>query len=155
MAGKRSRKYLLRAPGDAAEWAAYHRIRRTALFEPYIPEVVYDPDHPDERKAGNHPLVLIEGDTVIGTIRIDLFDAVRAAFRLVTIDRDYQGQGHGAVLLKMAEDFARAQGRRKVVLHGNPEAVEFYLSNGYLKARWEDDAPFDGAIDMAKDIADF
>ena len=145
--------YVLRAPADDAEWAAYHRIRRTALFEQYHPEVVYDPKHPDEHKAENHPLVLIEDGTVIGTIRIDLFDADRAAFRIVAIDRDMQGQGHGTVLLKMAEDLVREAGRRKVVLHANPANVAFYLRNGYREEAWEGDSALAEAVDMAKELS--
>ena len=145
-----SADYLLRQPTDDAEWAAYHRIRRTALFERYHPEVVYDPNHPDERKPGNHPLVLIKEGRVIGTIRIDDFDAERAAFRIVAIDPAHQGRGHGTALLRLAEDFARGVGRRKAVLHGNPPNVAFYLRKGYREAAWDDDVPLGDAIDLAK-----
>ena len=71
--------HILRAPEGPEEWAAYHTIRRTALFEPYHPEIVYDPDHPDERAPGNHPLVLVKDGDVVGTIRIDLIDAANPA----------------------------------------------------------------------------
>lgn len=144
--------HALRAPANAAEWDAYHRIRRTALFEPHLPGVVYDPDHPDERRANHFPLVLVTADTVIGTVRVDLFDAERAAFRLIAIDSDLQRRGYGTVLLKLAEDFARRQGRRKVVLHGNPSSIGFYLRNGYVNAPWDDDAAFGNSIDVAKDL---
>ena len=144
--------YLLRAPATDSEWAAYHRIRRTALFEPYHPEVVYDPKHPDEHAAGKHPLVLIKDGRVIGTIRIDDFDAERAAFRIIAIDRAHQGRGHGAALLRLAEDFARRLGRRRVVLHGNPPNVEFYLRNGYREAAWDDDVALGDSIDLVKEL---
>ena len=52
----------------------------------------YDPDHPDENDPANHPLVLLAGGRVIGTIRIDLKHDGRAIFRLVAIDDPWQGQ---------------------------------------------------------------
>ena len=144
--------YLLRAPATDLEWAAYHRIRRTSLFERYHPEVVYDPNHPDERTAGKHPLVLIKDGRVIGTIRIDDFDAERAAFRIVAIDRAHQGRGHGTALLRLAEDFARRLGRHTAVLHGNPPNVAFYLRNGYREAAWDDDISLGDSVDLVKDL---
>ena len=149
---RKSADYVLRAPTSDAEWADYHRIRRTALFEPYHPEIVYDENHPDERTAGKHSLVLIKDNNVIGTIRIDDFDAERAAFRIIAIDPACQGQGHGTVLLRLAEDFARGLGRHRAVLHGNPPNVDFYLRNGYREAAWDDDVSLGDSIDLVKEL---
>jgi hypothetical protein len=43
---------------NAADWAAYHDIRRRVLFEERG-SGAYDENHPDDRLAGNHPKVLI------------------------------------------------------------------------------------------------
>ena len=112
--GKRSLApgYVLRPPESPDDWSAYHEIRRRAIFEAYFPQVAYQFDHPDEGKEGNFPLVLVEDDTVVGTVRIDLFDAVRAALRLVAIVPEQQRKGHGTALLRLAEDFARRHGRQ-------------------------------------------
>jgi GNAT superfamily N-acetyltransferase len=144
--------YVLCTPADESEWAEYHRIRRTALFEPFHPTVTYDPDHPEERKPNHHSLVLKKDGVVIGTIRVDLFDADRAAFRIIAIDLDHQRQGHGAALLRLAEAYARRAGRRRVVLHGNPANTAFYLRNGYVESKWHDDASMADAVDFAKDL---
>lgn len=150
--GKHAGGYVLRAPKDEAERARYHNIRLRALFEPYHPEVVYDPDHPDERKPGNHPLMLVQGDDVIGTVRIDLLDSERAALRLLAIDPGRQRQGHGAALLRLAEDFVRRHGRRRIVVHGNPDTIGIYLRNGYGECPWDDDVVSAPHIDLAKDL---
>lgn len=147
-----SKEYFLRAPATPSEWEDYHRIRRTALFALYHPTVVYDPNDPDERESGRFPRVFLRGDTVIGTIRIDLIDAERAAFRIIAIDHQFQRQGHGSILLELAEDFARREGRRKIVLHGNPPNLGFYLRNGYFETQWEDDEAVGDTVDLAKDL---
>ena len=147
-----ARRYGLRAPQDRAEWDAYHLIRRKALFEPYHPDVTYVRDHADESKPGNFPLGLISDGELVGTIRIDLLDEARAALRLVAIHPDRRGQGLGAVMLGLAEDFIRRHGRRNVVVHGNPPAIGFYLANGYVERPWVDDPPMGQTIDVAKDL---
>jgi GNAT superfamily N-acetyltransferase len=150
--GRSPRHYALRAPESRAEWDAYHVIRQQALFEPYHPNVTYVRNHPDESKPGHYPLVLTAEGEVVGTVRVDLLDQARAALRLVAIHPDRQRQGLGAVLLDLAEDFIRRRGRRRVVVHGNPATIGFYLDNGYVECLWDDDHAMAGHIDVAKDL---
>ncbi len=152
--GKRSLApgYVLRPPESPDDWSAYHEIRRRAIFEAYFPQVAYQFDHPDEGKEGNFPLVLVEDDTVVGTVRIDLFDAVRAALRLVAIVPEQQRKGHGTALLRLAEDFARRHGRQCIVLHSNSAAIGFYLQHGYVEASWEDDPALGDSVNIEKDL---
>ena len=85
-------------------------------------------------------------------VRSFALDAVRAALRLVAIDAGRQREGHGSVLLRLAEDFIRRHGRRHVVVHGNPDTIGFYLGNGYVERPWEDDVGIGEHIDVAKDL---
>jgi hypothetical protein len=52
----------LRSLSSPDDWAANHPIRRRVLFESRGLLNVYDPDHPDERRPGNHPKVLVVDD---------------------------------------------------------------------------------------------
>ena len=52
------------------EWRAYHRIRRTVLWDARG-RLGYDEDHPDDRRASNHSLLLTLDREAIGTIRLD------------------------------------------------------------------------------------
>ena len=146
------RRYELRGPASPAEWDANHVIRQRALFEPYHPSVTYVRDHPDEGKPEHYPLVLIADGEVVGTLRIDLLDEARAALRLVAVHPERQRQGHGSALLRLAEDFVRRRGRRRVVVHGNPATIGFYIDNGYLERPWEDPAALAQRVDVAKDL---
>ena len=151
--------FSLRAPRSSREWARYHEIRRRCLFEkyngkgtPYYFE--YDPDHPDEHDPANHPLVLLDGGRVIGTIRIDLKHDGRAIFRLVAIDDPWQGQGFGTTLLALAESYARDCGADTICLNSVPDAYRFYTRHGFVPERWEGCTRNPTEIPVLKHFAD-
>jgi len=112
------------------EWPAFHDIRRKVLFENRGKVDAYIENHPDDSKAGNHPLVLIYKGDVIGVIRIDISANV-AWLRRVAIREDLQRLGHGRVLLRLAEAFAKAEGCNEVRSNAAVEAVGFYERCGY------------------------
>jgi GNAT superfamily N-acetyltransferase len=122
--------YRLLSPTAAAEWSAYHAIRRQVLFEARGRFGVYDETHPDERAFGNHPkLLLFEGEPV-GVVRIDIVGS-RATFRRVAVRSQAQRSGHGRMLLLLAEDFARAQHCHDVDSHVAADAIEFWRKCGF------------------------
>ena len=133
--------YELARPATAAEWAAYHDIRRVELFVRYFPGRFYNPEHVDEVKEQNLPHLLRLDDAPIGTIRIDCLDRDHAAFRLIAVRSDRQRQGHGGVLLRLAEDQARLFGFREVVLNAIKPALGFYRNHGYEPGPWFDVEP--------------
>jgi N-acetylglutamate synthase-like GNAT family acetyltransferase len=85
--------------------------------------------------------VLVHDGEVVGTVRIDLIDETQAGLRLIGIRPDVQRQGHGAVLLALAEEAARAFGRTEVVINAHPTSLTFYLANGYREGAWRDARP--------------
>ena len=125
-------EHRLRTPANEDESRAFHAIRRKVLFENRGKSEVYDANHPDDAKHGNHPLVLVYRDAVIGVIRVDVAETV-AWIRRVAIREDLQRLGHGRALLALAEDFAKAQGCTEVRSNAAVEAVGFYERCGYAR----------------------
>ena len=125
-------QHELRTPQTEEEWRAFHAIRRAVLFENRGKAEAYIENHPDDSKPGNHPLILAYGDTVVGVLRIDVVGRV-AWLRRVAIREDLQRQGHGRVLLRLAEAFANAQGCDEMRSNAAVEAVEFYERCGYVR----------------------
>lgn len=123
-------EHELRPPADDEEWRAFHDIRRKVLFEGRGKVEAYIENHPDDSKAGNYPLVLLYSGTVIGVIRIDISGSV-AWFRRVAIRADLQRCGHGRVLVRLAEAFARARGCNEARCNAAVEAIAFYERCGY------------------------
>ncbi len=125
-----STEYELRAPANADEWHALHAIRRKVLFENRGKFGTYIENHPDDFKAGHHPLVLLYKGVVIGVVRVEIVGTT-AWLRRVAIREDLQRMGHGRVLLRLAEAFAKGEGCDEMLSNAAVEAVEFYQRCGY------------------------
>jgi GNAT superfamily N-acetyltransferase len=133
--------YSLRPPQSVEDWAAYHAIRRTAIFAPLLPGLAYDESDPDEFRPGNLPHVLLCDGEIVGAVRIDLIDDRQAGLRLIGIRGDRQRRGHGAALLTLCEQAARGFGCADVVINAHPTSLTFYLANGYAEGGWADKGP--------------
>jgi GNAT superfamily N-acetyltransferase len=125
-------EHELRAPGSEEEWRALHAIRRKVLFENRGKVDTYIENHPDDFKTGHHPLIFLYKALVIGVIRVEVCETV-AWFRRVAVREDFQRQGHGRVLLRFAETFARGEGCKEVRSNAAVEAVGFYERCGYTR----------------------
>jgi GNAT superfamily N-acetyltransferase len=134
-------RYTLQPVQSPQDWTAYHAIRRDAIFAALLPGQVYDENDADELKFGNLPHVLLYDGEVVGTVRIDLIDDTQAGLRLIGIRPDVQRQGHGAVLLALAEQAARTCGRTEVVINAHATSLAFYVANGYREGAWRDKGP--------------
>jgi GNAT superfamily N-acetyltransferase len=117
-------------PQSAADWGAYHDIRRRILFENRGEHGVYDPNRPDERAPGHFPRLLVRAFAYVGVVRVDIAGGT-AYLRRVAIDEPYQRQGLGRTLLALAEELARAQSATRVESSVAPDAMPFYLKCGY------------------------
>jgi len=125
-------QHELRTPRDAEEWREFHAIRRKVLFENRGKSETYNENHPDDSQAGNHPLVLLYRGDVVGVVRVDVVENV-AWLRRVAIRDDLQRNGHGRVLLRLAEDVARSEGCDELWSNAAVEAVDFYERCGYTR----------------------
>jgi GNAT superfamily N-acetyltransferase len=142
--------YRLSRPATPAEWKLYRDIRRSVNFEDEAEADCPDPLAEDVA-PGHYPLLLWCGNAPIGAIRIDNLDGGGAAFRLVAIHPDCQGQGHGRALLREAEAFATEIGCRTAVIFSTVEAAGFYATAGYAEDEWEDQY-FGGVVLMTKPL---
>ena len=122
----------LRSPATDAEWLAYHTIRRDVLFDRRGRGADYNPEHPDEHRPNNHPLVLWHSDVPVAVLRIDIDNDV-AIFRRVAVREDLQRRGFGRRMLTLAEHFARRHGCSRVDSHVDLAAVGFYERCGFQR----------------------
>jgi GNAT superfamily N-acetyltransferase len=134
-------RHSLRPVRSSREWAAYHAIRRDAIFAALLPNQAYDEHDPDEFTPGHFPHLLLCDGQVLGAVRIDLIGERATGLRLIGIRPDVQRQGHGRALLKLAEEAARALGRTEIVINAHPTSLDFYLANGYREGEWADRGP--------------
>ncbi|MGM4986526.1 GNAT family N-acetyltransferase [Rhizobium sp. 11_C7_N12_5] len=115
---------------SSGDWAAYHEIRRRVLFEARGLDG-YDPDHPDDRKDGHFPLLLLRGTVAVGAARLDIIGDDQAIVRTVAIRTEFQRQGFGREIMSGIENFAMDRGVASLTVNAAPDAVEFYRHCGW------------------------
>lgn len=125
-------QYELRAPRSNEEWVAFHAIRRKVLFENRGKFETYIENHPDDFKAGHHPLILLYKGEGIGVIRVEVCETL-GWLRSAAIREDLQRLGHGRVLLQLAEAFAKDHGCQEITCNAAVEAAGFYERCDYTR----------------------
>ncbi|NEI15512.1 GNAT family N-acetyltransferase [Rhizobium leguminosarum] len=131
-------RYDLSLVESADDQSAYHRLRRTVLFEARG-QYDYVPDGPEEIKEQNLSLLFKLDGQAIGTVRLDQKPDGRAIVRLVAIAPDLQRRGHGTAVLERVERLALSLGIRDLLVHSAPDAVGFYQKFGFSPFAFEAD----------------
>ncbi|WP_429923506.1 GNAT family N-acetyltransferase [Agrobacterium vitis] len=121
---------------SAADQFAYHRIRRTVLFEARG-RFDYIPDGPEEIKEENLSLIFKLDGEAIGTVRLDRRPDGKAIVRLVAIASDFQRRGHGTALMTRLEHLALSLCISELLVHSAPDAVGFYQKLGFVAFEFE------------------
>jgi GNAT superfamily N-acetyltransferase len=133
------------------QWSAYHSIRRKVLFEDRGLFGKYDPNHPDDRGAQNHPVILTRNDAPVGAMRIDLVpERAFAIMRTVAVTTEKQRQGHGRIMLSLAEGYAFQNGCTAAVVFSADDAIRFYAKYGYELHTWDPTGSFGRGNQMKK-----
>lgn len=138
----------LRVVQTAEEWAAYHSIRERVLWEARSKNSKYDPNHPDDRSSGNHPLIYNVDGKPVGVLRVDV-DGDVAWFRRVAIAEGLQRQGHGTRMMADAMDFARKHGCTIARSNVARDAIGFYEK---LDFQIVDEVHPDGGVPMMRNL---
>lgn len=76
-------------------------------------------------------LVALDGSSLAATLSL-VRHLPEMKMRQVAVRPERQGQGIGKALVAYSEEFARAEGATKMVLHARETAVPFYRSMDYL-----------------------
>lgn len=79
-----------------------------------------------------HISAYYEGE-MIGTLVLTEIHEQEIKMRQVAVDEKYRGYSVGRQLVLYSEDFSRALGYNKIVLHAREEACGFYEKLGYVK----------------------
>ena len=133
------------------QWTAYHAIRRKVLFEDRELFGVYDSNHADDRKKGNHPVILACDGVPVAAMRIDLVpERAFAIIRTVAVTTEKQRQGHGRIMLSLAEEYALQNGCMAAVVFSADDAIGFYAKYGYELHTWDAAGSFGRGNQMKK-----
>lgn len=75
--------------------------------------------------------VLYDGDQPVSTGRFLPETAEEARLTRIATLKDYRGKGYGAKVVQALEQYARAEGYTRLVIHAELTAKSFYESIGY------------------------
>jgi GNAT superfamily N-acetyltransferase len=145
--------YLLVPVVASDQWSAYHAIRRKVLFEDRGLFGKYDPNHADDRKERNHPVILTCDGVPVAAMRIDLVpERGFAIIRTVAVTTEKQRQGYGRIMLSLAEEYALQNGCTVAVVFSANDAIGFYAKYGYEPHAWDPDGSFGRGNQMRKKL---
>ena len=127
-----------------SEWAAVKAFRNTYFFEP---NQIADPytwtfDHKDHKH-----FVLYQGVDIIGYAHIQLWPAQRAALRMIAIDEQYRGKGHGRAFMALIEKWLKLQDYKSIHTESSPAALAFYKGLDYRAMPFDDPDGYEGGPD--------
>jgi GNAT superfamily N-acetyltransferase len=146
--------YLLVPVVTSEQWTAYHAIRRKVLFEDRGLFGKYDPNHVDDRKAQNHPVILTCNGTPVAAMRIDIVpEGAFAIMRTVAVTTEKQRQGYGRIMLSLAEGYAVDNGCTATVVFSADDAIGFYAKYGYELHTWDAAGSFGRGNQMKKTLS--
>jgi N-acetylglutamate synthase-like GNAT family acetyltransferase len=120
----------LQEPVSQEDFEKYYLLRWEVLRKPW--------DQPrgtekDEHEAASiHVMALDDAGECVGVSRLQFNSPQEAQVRFMGVRDDQQGKGVGKELMKYLEEKARAKGAKKVMLQARENAVQFYLSIGYV-----------------------
>ncbi|MGB2856363.1 MAG: GNAT family N-acetyltransferase [Dehalococcoidia bacterium] len=92
-----------------------------------IPEEMVFDGH-DERML---QIVVKDGETVIGTARVQFLDATKAKLERMAVLQAFRSKGIGRQIISFLDEELRDRQVKQVVLHAQHEAVAFYRSCGF------------------------
>jgi len=115
-------------PTDEKEREAYYQLRYETLRAPWNQPIGSEKDNMEEQSIH---FFALEGEQPAGVCRLQYNDENIAQVRFMGVSEKSRGSGIGSLLLKHAEERAKSDGRKKLILQARDYAVPFYESNGY------------------------
>jgi GNAT superfamily N-acetyltransferase len=121
----------VRNPESDSDWLAYYQCRWEILREPW--------DQPpgsekDEHDADGYHVMAVDHDNnnVLGVGRVHFNSPTEAQVRYMAVREEAREHGIGTLILTQLEQYAIAQGAKKIMLFARENALDFYLRRGYF-----------------------
>ena len=119
----------MEAPCGSALYRQALALREAVLRQP-LGLTLTEEERTDDTLR-RHFCAIAQG-TVVGSVSLKPVGGETAQLRQMAVAEDRRREGIGALLLAHAEDWARGQGLRLIVLNARLGAESFYAKFGYL-----------------------
>ncbi len=91
-------------------------------------------------------------DRAVGVTTLDVINVEMGISRSVAVTEHEQGNGHGKVLGKLVQQFARNLGLIKICVNADSEKTGYYLSLGFSPEDWDSKEMAPGILQMKYDL---
>jgi GrpB-like predicted nucleotidyltransferase (UPF0157 family)/GNAT superfamily N-acetyltransferase len=117
------------------EWKKVRTFRQYYFFDkvPIEDPYTWTFEHQDHLHY-----LFYEGGDIVGYLHLQLWEKSRCALRIIVIDEEYQRRGLGKKFLADVERWLQEQGIRQLHVQSPPEALPFYLQQGYHEMPFND-----------------
>jgi len=121
-------KLIYRTAASDEDLKGIIAVRRQVFTrEMGIPEKLVFDGH-DERML---QIVVKDGETVIGTARVQSLEDNQAKLERMAVLKAFRGKGIGRHIISFIDEELRNRQVKQIILHAQHEAVEFYRSSGF------------------------
>jgi predicted GNAT family N-acyltransferase len=110
------------------EYEKMASLRMKVLLDPIgVPRFYIDP----VKEAADLLIGAFEADRIIGCCILTAIDNATMQLRQMAVDTEIQGKGVGAGIIRFAEELAKKNGYRLLMMHARDVVIPFYQKCGY------------------------
>lgn len=120
----------LQEPVSQEDFEKYYQLRWEVLRKPWDQPRGTEKDA--NENAAIHIMAIDNAGECVGVSRLQFNSPGEAQVRFMGVRDDQQGKGVGKKLMAYLEEKAKEKGVKKIVLDARENAVQFYLSIGYV-----------------------
>jgi N-acetylglutamate synthase-like GNAT family acetyltransferase len=120
----------LQEPVSQEDFEKYYQLRWEVLRKPWNQPRGTEKD--ENEATSIHVMAIDDAGECIGVSRLQFASAEEGQVRFMAVRDDQQGKGVGKKLMHYLEEKAKEKGAKKIMLHSRENAVNFYLSIGYV-----------------------
>lgn len=116
-------------PQTPEEFEKYYDLRWRILRKPWNQPKGSEKDNKEEEAI--HIMVCEKDRIPVGVGRAHFNSAEEAQVRFMAVEKNMQGKGIGAALLKELEKKSKEKGAKYIILNARDSAIPFYEKYGY------------------------
>jgi predicted GNAT family N-acyltransferase len=120
----------LQEPVSQEDFEKYYQLRWEVLRKPWDQPRGTEKDANEETSI--HIMAIDDAGECVGVSRLQFNSPEEAQVRFMAVRDDQQGKGVGKKLMAYLEEKGKEKGAKKIVLDARENAVQFYLSIGYV-----------------------
>ena len=123
------------------EWIAAKALRKRYFFDKVS---ISDPYEWTLTHPEHVHFILYKGVEIIGYAHIQLWSQLRAAIRIIIVEKAQRNQGFAKQFLQWIETWLKSKDYKSIYSEASPDSVGFYKRLGYINTPFNDPDRYEG-----------